>query len=35
MIINYYKVEGDVKPAYMEGYKPEQYIETNIIGAFN
>lgn len=24
-----------VLPAYMEGYKPEQYIETNIVGAFN
>ncbi len=22
-------------PAYMEGYKPEQYIETNVLGAFN
>ncbi|MBU3091655.1 NAD(P)-dependent oxidoreductase [Clostridium sp. CM028] len=22
-------------PAYMEGYKPEQYMETNIVGAFN
>jgi len=22
-------------PAYMEGYKPEQYIQTNIVGAFN
>lgn len=24
-----------VLPAYMEGYKPEQYIQTNIVGAFN
>lgn len=24
-----------VLPAYMEGYKPEQYIKTNIVGAFN
>jgi len=24
-----------VLPAYMEGYKPKQYIETNIVGAFN
>lgn len=24
-----------VLPAYMEGYQPEQYIKTNIIGAFN
>lgn len=24
-----------VLPAYMEGYKPEQYIYTNILGAFN
>lgn len=24
-----------VLPAYMKGYKPEQYIETNIVGAFN
>jgi len=22
-------------PAYMEGYKPEEYIQTNVIGAFN
>lgn len=22
-------------PAYMEGYKPEEYIQTNIVGAFN
>ncbi|XZH20517.1 NAD-dependent epimerase/dehydratase family protein [Clostridium perfringens] len=24
-----------VLPAYMEGYKPEEYIQTNIVGAFN
>lgn len=24
-----------VLPAYMEGYKPEEYLQTNIIGAFN
>ncbi|MFR3072694.1 MAG: NAD-dependent epimerase/dehydratase family protein [Paeniclostridium sp.] len=24
-----------ILPAYMEGYKPEQYIQTNIVGAFN
>jgi len=24
-----------VLPAYMQGYKPEQYIETNVLGAFN
>lgn len=24
-----------ILPAYMEGYKPEKYINTNIIGAFN
>ena len=24
-----------ILPAYMEGYKPEEYIQTNIIGAFN
>jgi len=24
-----------VLPAYMEGYKPEQYVKTNIVGAFN
>lgn len=24
-----------VLPAYMEGYKPEQYVETNVLGAFN
>lgn len=24
-----------ILPAYMEGYKPEQYIKTNIVGAFN
>jgi len=24
-----------ILPAYMQGYKPEQYIETNILGAFN
>lgn len=24
-----------VLPAYMEGYKPKEYIETNIVGAFN
>jgi UDP-glucose 4-epimerase len=24
-----------VLPAYMEGYKPKQYIDTNIVGAFN
>jgi UDP-glucose 4-epimerase len=24
-----------VLPAYMEGYNPEQYIQTNIVGAFN
>lgn len=24
-----------VLPAYMEGYKPEEYIETNVVGTFN
>lgn len=24
-----------ILPAYMQGYKPEQYIETNVLGAFN
>lgn len=24
-----------ILPAYMEGYKPEEYIQTNIVGAFN
>jgi UDP-glucose 4-epimerase len=24
-----------ILPAYMQGYKPEQYIQTNVVGAFN